>query len=659
MILTTGKKKGFVIEGSSHELFRASHLPGAVHRHSEGVVRLPENLASWRALRAIEFDSICPGAVIKLDTLKADYREHRRQIRLAARRFKLTGETEIPVPLKTVPYSHQVRAFGFASSIPEAALFMDQGTGKTMVGIAVAGKRYQDNVVQRVLVICPKAVKPVWPRELNKHAKFDWCASQDKPPEGEGVQFWVTNYDRVKRELRRLKKWKPDLIILDESHRVKNRKATRTSAVITLGAKVPYKLILTGTPMGKCISETWSQYKFLNNSIFGSNFSQFKEQYLKMGGYMGYQVVGYKNEDEFADKLHSVAFRVTKDECLDLPPMNYQRLYVTPDAKTKRIYKDLDLDLFSEVDGEEITVDREATKQMKLRQIVGGLVRTDNQEVAHVSNLKMSTLREFMEDRLDKKTVIFFSFTHEIELAKKMCKDLKLGFLTLQGSTKDEDRDKFEDRFQEDPSIGVALIQVQTGAEGMTLTAADVAIFYSPTFSFMGYSQARDRIYRIGQTLSVTVVFIIMEKTVDERVVDVLECNGQLTDTYLESKRNYSVGETKMAKVTEGYKASDLAGEFEITPADLRKHLRALKIEKPEAGWVWPKKTDKGLVEIRKQLKARLKDLASKATAEKKEPAEKAPAKKAAAKKSTDSEEGNAPAKKTRSRKAKKTSDDE
>lgn len=625
MILTTGKRKGFVIQGSNLELNRVSCLPGAVFRHSEGVVRLPENLASWKALRALEFERVSTGALDKLDSLRADYRNHRRQIRNAARKFKSTGETDIPVPLKTIPYGHQVRAFGFSSSIPEAALLMDQGTGKTMVAIAVAGKRYLDGEVQRVLVICPKAVKPVWPRELGKHAGFEWCASQDKPPGGEGVQFWVTNYDRVKRELGRLKKWRPDLIILDESHRIKNRKATRTSAVIQLGAKVAYKLILSGTPIGKCISESWSQYKFLNPSVFGSNYSQFKDRYLRMGGYMGYKVVGYKNEDEFADKLHSLAFRVTKDECLDLPPMNYQRLFVEADPQTRRIYRDLDVNLYSEIDGEEVSVDREATKQMKLRQVVGGMVRTDGQEIAHVSNLKLSTLKEFMEDRVDKKTVIFFSFTHEIKLAQEMCQELGMGYITLQGSTPDSERDTFEERFQEDPRVKVALIQVQTGGEGMTLTAADVAVFYSPTFSFIGYSQCRDRIYRIGQVRPVTILFIVMENTVDERVVDVLECNGQLTDKYLESKRDYSVGDTKMAKA-EGYTAKELAEEFDITPAELRKHLRALGVEKPEAGWVWTKKAD--LTQIRKDLKQRLKNLADKLepATKKKAPKKKAPA---------------------------------
>lgn len=536
MHLTTGIKRGFVIKGTKSELRKASYLPGASKR-KEGVVRLPENLASWRVLRGLEFESTCDRAEIKLRDLKASYREHRRLIRKAARRFKSTGETDIPVPLKSIPYEHQVRAFGFASSIPEAALFMDQGTGKTLVAIAVVGSRE----VVKVLVVCPKSVKPVWPNELKKHAGFAWCHEYDKPPEGEGVQFLIINYDKLKSRLKVLKKWKPDFIILDESHRVKNRKATRTSAVISIKAK--YKLILTGTPMGKCISEVWSQYKFLNPSIFGSNYSNFKNQYLKMGGYMGYKVVGYQNEDEFADKMHSVAFRVTKDECLDLPPMNYQRLYIESDKRTRDIYEDMDLNLFSEIDGEEITVDREVTKQMKLRQIVGGIVKTDSQQLGHVSNLKASTLAEFMETRTEKKTVIFFSFTHEIELAIEMCKKMGMGYLTLQGSTKTQDREVFEERFQEDPNINVALIQVQTGAEGMTLTSADVAIFYSPTFSFISYSQARDRIYRIGQTLPVTIIFMIMRKTVDERVVDILECNSQLTDTYLEVKRSYQLGE--------------------------------------------------------------------------------------------------------------------
>ena len=662
MILDVGKKKGFVVRGEPGELRKAALLPGASYRSKEGVVRLPESLASWKALRGVSFDRVLTPARDKMNQLKALYRSHRREVRRATRRFKHSGETDIPVPLKSIPYSHQVKAFGFASSLDASALFMDQGTGKTMVTIAVTGKRYLDDQVARVLVICPKAVKPVWPRELSKHADFEYSVSQDKPPEGDGVQFWVTNYDRVSRELRRLRKWKPDMIVLDESHKIKNRKAGRTKAVIALGAKTQYKVLMSGTPFGKCISEVWSQFKFLNKDIFGSNYSLFKDNYLVMGGYMNYQVVGYQNEDEFADKLHSVSFRVKKEECLDLPPVNYQKLYVEPDAKTKKVYKQFEDHLYAEIDEFEVSVLGAAQKQMKLRQMSGGSVKTDSLDMAQISNQKLTVLKDFMEDRVNEKTLIFFSFTHEIKMASKMLESLGIKYLTLQGSTPESERAVFEDRFQEDPSIGAALIQVATGAEGMTLTAADVSIFYSPSFSYIGFSQAKDRFNRIGQLRPMTILFIIMSGTVDERVVDVLECNGQLTDTYLEQKRDYNAGDLKMAKV-EGYKAADLAEELGISAADLRKHLRALKVEKPEAGWVWPKKTDASLKEIRTAVKNRIKELADKPAKESKPAAKKTTTKKTAAKKTaakeTSDEESPKPKAKTRSRKAKKTSDEE
>lgn len=187
----------------------------------------------------------------------------------------------------------------------------------------------------------------------------------------------------------------------------------------------------------------------------------------------------------------------------------------------------------------------------------------------------------------------------------------------------------------------------------MTLTAADVSVFYSPTFSYFGYVQARDRINRKGQERPMTIIFIIMKDTVDERVVDVLELNRQLTDTFMESKRNYTMAtktgtakkttpaktETakapKAAVVKEGYTASMLAGKLGIEPAELRKHLRATGAEKPAGGWTWP--SEKAADPVAKQVQARIKELAA-APAKEKAPAKKPadapkPAAKPAAKK--------------------------
>lgn len=589
MKLNVGKKSGFVVTGKRLDLFKVAKLPGARFMVSEQCVRLPEHIASWRGLNGLEFDFISKSARLRLEALEADYRASRRNIRNATRKFKKSSSVDIPVPLKSNPYEHQVRAFGFSTHLDGSALFMDQGTGKTMVAVAIAGQRMLNGEAKRVLVVCPKAVKPVWPREFAKHADFPFTYEYDKQPDvADGVELWITNYDRLKRELKKMLRWKPDMVIFDESHKIKNRKSDRTKAAISLSDKVKYKMVLSGTPFAKCISEVWSQMRVVDDRVFGRSYSQFKSRYLQMGGYMQYEVVGYNNEEEFSRKMHEKAFRVKKEECLDLPEMNYQHLYVQADVKTRKIYEQMERELFLELQGEEISADSAAVLNMKLRQIVGGAVKTDNQEMAHTSKLKMGALSDLLEGREGNKTVVFFSFTHEIVLAQQLAKKLKLKYLTLQGSTPDEDKLKFEDRFQ-NGDYDLAFINIQCGAEGITLTAADMVVFFSPTFSFIGFSQAKDRIHRIGQEKKSTCVFIIMEKTVDERVVSVLECNGQLVDTYLNNNRNYKIGDHTMATK---FTVKDIAEATGLTPAEVRKHLRGAKVEKPEAGWEWTKKSD-------------------------------------------------------------------
>lgn len=623
MLLRTGRKKGFVVEGDEFSK-EVVNLPGSSFLRREGVIRIPENQLSAESLSKLEFEYVTPEARRRLKALLDQRRARRRKIRFAESRFKRGSQVNLDVPIKTTPMDHQVRAFGFSTHLDNSALFMDQGTGKTLVAIGIAGKRFKDGLVKRLLVVCPKSVKPVWPRELRKHAAFRWNHSLDRPPRrGIGLEVMVTNYDRVQTLLKTINKWKPQMVILDESHKIKNRKARRSKAVHKI--KTTFRLLLSGTPFSKCISEVWSQFKFLDPNIFGSNYSYFKEKYLRMGGYMGYKVVGVKNEEEFTSKLHSVCFRVLKEECLDLPPLTVQNLYVTPSAKTMKVYEELNLHLYTETEDGEITVPSEAVKQMKLRQVVGGQVRVTKDQVARISDDKVAALREFMEDRHSKKTLIFFSFTHEIDSVAEMCKKLKLSYTVLDGRTKD--RDKWEENFQKS-SVEVGLIQVDTGGEGITLTAADVTIFYSPSFNYTSVSQARDRIYRIGQKKSCLIIFMVVEKTVDEEVVSVLESNRQLVDKYLNQARNYSnVRNQDMSK----YTVKELAASLKITPAEARKALRGSGVKKPEEGWNWESK--KAAAEVEKAVAAYLANSSKKEGKKaKKGEEEKAPAKKASKK---------------------------
>lgn len=577
---------------------------------------MPSNIQSMLALKELKGLHYDSAAREKLNELKAEYTASRKALRVAARKFKnAKKDVNLPVPLKLPPYQHQVRAFGFATTIDHPALFMDQGTGKTMVAIAVAGYRMLRGQVKRLLVLCPKNVIPVWVNEFNKHADFPFAINPHNPPSaGEGLEVCVINYDSFRTHVKRMMKWKPDMVICDESHKIKNRSSKQTGACWSISKTAKFRMILTGTPFAKCISEVWSQFRFLNDQVYGRGYTHFKGKYLEMGGYMNYQVVGFKNEEEFGRKMHENAFRVMKEDCLDLPETTYQNVYVPSDKKTRDLYAQMERDMFIEQDGEEATASSAAVLAMKLRQMSGGAVRSDNQEMIHVSEKKVKELGSFLESRIGKKTVVFFSFTHEIVLAQKLAKNMKMKAICLQGSTPQDERDEFEEKFQNDPTVELAYINIGCGAEGLTLHAADTAVFFSPSFSFIGYAQARDRIRRIGQDKKTQIIFIIMENTMDERVVSVLECNGQLVDTYLDNNRNYKIGNKKMAKSQEttSYNVAAIAEELSITPADVRKHLRGAKVEKPEGGWNWSKKSDFNTVV--KAVKQRIKDLESSAS---------------------------------------------
>ena len=225
--------------------------------------------------------------------LATAYRTHRRQVRSAELNFKheFTGGT-IP-GIITVPMEHQVRAFGFASTIDAAALLMEQGTAKTLVAIALMYHRFIHNGVKRIVVVTPKSVLQVWPKELAKHANFPYTV--DRVPRnphtalrkelGPGIQILMINYDKMASRKKDLIKWKPDMVILDESHRIKTRGVKRSKACHLLGREVQYKLILTGTLLGQQLVDAFSQYLFLDSNVFGRDWKLFEEKHLKMGGY--------------------------------------------------------------------------------------------------------------------------------------------------------------------------------------------------------------------------------------------------------------------------------------------------------------------------------------------------------------------------------------
>lgn len=442
-------------------------------------------------------------------------------------------------------------------------LLFEMGCGKTLTAIAIAGAGYQMGKVERLLIVAPTSVVAVWPKELQEYAKFKYTC---KTLLGEkkqrikqiddllkfpfkALKVAVINYESTWRPeiLEKLKEFDADMVIADESQRIKTYDAAQSKAMHELGDQARYKLILSGTPVQTAAIDIWSQYRFLDKTVFGDNFFKFRGRYAIMGGYGNKKIVGYKDLEGLIKKEHSIAFRVTKDEALDLPEQTFETRKIQFSQKEKNLYERIKKDSYAELDGGgHITATTVLTRLLRLQQLAGGfLVQDDAQKPQMVSRAKLDALADIIEDYVigsGKKLVIFARFIAEVkaimELAGKVLpKELKQ--VAIYGDIKKEDRGGIVKQFQEDPNTVLFIGQIDTAGTGITLTAADTCVYYSKNFNYATYSQSLSRIHRIGQRNCCTYIDLEIEGTIDELISKALSRKEDMAKTVVDNWRDF------------------------------------------------------------------------------------------------------------------------
>lgn len=442
-------------------------------------------------------------------------------------------------------------------------LLFEMGCGKTLTAIAIAGAGYQMGKVERLLIVAPTSVVAVWPKELQEYAKFKYTC---KTLLGEkkqrlkqiddlikfpfkALKVAVINYESTWRPeiLEKLKEFDADMVIADESQRIKTYDAAQSKAMHELGDQARYKLILSGTPVQTAAIDIWSQYRFLDKTVFGDNFFKFRGRYAIMGGYGNKKIVGYKDLEGLIKKEHSIAFRVTKDEALDLPEQTFETRKIQFNQKEKNLYERIKKDSYAELDGGgHITATTVLTRLLRLQQLAGGfLVQDDAQKPQLVSRAKLDALADIIEDYVigsGKKLVIFARFIAEVkaimELAGKVLpKELKQ--VAIYGDIKKEDRGGIVKQFQEDPNTVLFIGQIDTAGTGITLTAADTCVYYSKNFNYATYSQSLSRIHRIGQRNCCTYIDLEIEGTIDELISKALSRKEDMAKTVVDNWRDF------------------------------------------------------------------------------------------------------------------------
>ena len=436
----------------------------------------------------------------------------------------------------------------------------EMGCGKTLTAIATLGAAYKLGKIEKVLIIAPTSVCSVWPKEFEEYADFKTMVKvllgdKDKRLKAlsdldnfpfKALRVAVINYESTWREeiFGALSVWNPDMIICDESQRIKTHDAEQSKAVHKLGDQAKYKLILSGTPVQNNAIDLYSQYRFLDSTIFGTNFYQFRNRYAIMGGFNRHQIIGYRDLDQLIQKEHSIAYRVTKAEALDLPEQTFLQRRIELTVKEKALYNRLKRESFAELEGGgQITATTILTKLLRLQQFSGGFIIPDGQDKPElVSNGKLSALEELIEDYVidaGKKLVIFARFRPEIDLIGRMLKKKKIRYGEIYGDVKLESRGDIVKDFQTNPETMVFLAQIDTAGLGITLTAADTCVYYSVNFNYAAYSQSLARIHRIGQKNTCTYIHLITEGTVDETILKALAKKEDLAKTIVDEWRNY------------------------------------------------------------------------------------------------------------------------
>lgn len=467
---------------------------------------------------------------------------------------------ELMMPIKATPYNHQKAAFAFACDrfgvfdgtvkSNGAALLMEMGCGKTIVSIAIAGCLYQHGLIDKVLVVAPLSILGVWQEEFGKFADFPYSMTvlkggstkkkeQLAKAAGNGLQVVVVNYESAWRLEKELLAFNADLIVADEAHKLKEARTSQSKGMHHLGDKARYKLMLTGTVITNRELDVFSQYRFLNPQIFGSSFYAFRNRYFDMSGYGNHTPIfrSWMLQD-FLRKMHSIAYRVTKAECLDLPEITEEIRPVDLELGAMDLYRDIERESYAELGKSEVTVANILTRLLRLSQITGGFLTDDDGVVNKVSTAKLEALEDIIDSAMveDRKLVIMARFVAELDAIQQMLEKKRIGHAVVRGGV--TNRDSEIHRFQHDDSCRVFVGQIAAAGLGITLTAASTMVFYSLDYSMSNFEQAKARIHRAGQKENCHYIYLVGRGTIDRRVLNALRQKQNLAKVLVDDYRS-------------------------------------------------------------------------------------------------------------------------
>ena len=440
-------------------------------------------------------------------------------------------------------------------------IFCSGNTGKSKMLLDNACYLYNQGKIDALLVLAPSGVHQNWvineiPTHLalptHLYASSAWNSAMRKEDKESlaavvdlklGLRIVCMNVEALitKKGATFIEKYMRmfrTMLILDESQKFKTPQAKRTKAVLKLGKLAPYKRISTGTPITNSPLDAYSQFAFLDPYILGfQSFVAFRAHFAILEKKINHsqqrqytQVIGFQNLDELQRLIKPHSFRVTKEECLDLPDKIYETVYFELSVEQKRLYKVIKEEVMLELAEGRVTAQLAITKLLRLSQLISGYMTTEEGDVVEIKggDVKLKLLKDILEDNQEK-TIIWCRFIHEIHQVTAMLGDECVAYY---GATESDDRAKNVQDFQLSPKIKY-FVANKTASTGLTLTSASSVIYYSNSYSLEDRLQSEDRAMRIGQKKNVVYRDLVARGTVDESIIKALRSKQNIADTII------------------------------------------------------------------------------------------------------------------------------
>ncbi len=442
-------------------------------------------------------------------------------------------------------FDHQQKGVDFIIKNKGAgAFFWDMGTGKTLAAIKVFERMHKLDEKRQLLVICPLSlIESAWMEDIKKFTNLS-CASLRDSPNIKAYNILIINYEAIiSRKFQ--KTWEQVLAlkpmcVLDESQKIKAYNAKTTKALLKAAPAFPYKIVMSATPAPNIESEYWSQMCFLAPRILGNNFFKFRNKYMALcRGATIVPLYGLGKREIMMmlqrgytmgihpDMLHDLRARmkpycqyIAKRDVLDLPDEINVNRFVTMTKEQTKAYRDMWDELVMEIDGTEISVNIALAKIMKVRQITGGFAYTPNAArpaFEFKDNPKMKELENVIEEIGPRRSVIVFcQYKWEIE---KITEIFKERATALYSDT--PDRNAAIRKFKQSTN-GILVSHPASGGVGLSFNDCDYTVFYSLSYSFLEYYQARGRSMRANKKNNATYIHLIARDSIDEVIMGAL-----------------------------------------------------------------------------------------------------------------------------------------